>query len=156
MINFEYVNFPSIPKELYKEIHKSILDNPDEFQTPGPVNRYTIHNGTAPLYEFVSTFLDSSYLVQPQKIFGGYVTPIHIDTRRNFTYNYLIDCGGDEVYTNFYDKDLNLIEQHCIEPFRWHRLNVECLHNVTGTTPGRTRVALTVFQPVETKKFQAY
>jgi hypothetical protein len=156
MINFEYVDFPEIPKHLHIEIYKSILDNPDLFQNTGLTNRYTIHEGTAPLYEFVSTFLDASYLVQPQKIFGGYVTPVHIDTRRNFTYNYLIDCGGSEVYTNFYDKDKNLIESHCIEPFRWHRLNVECLHNVTGTVFGRTRVALTVFQPVETKKFQAY
>jgi hypothetical protein len=156
MKNFEYVDFPKVPEHLYPEIYKSILDNPDEFQNTGPTNRYTIHNGTPLLYEFIGTFLDSTYLVQPQKIFGGYNTPIHIDTRRNFTYNYLIDCGGSEVYTNFYSQDLNLIEHHCIEPFRWHRLNVECLHNVTNTVLGRTRVALTVFRPIETRVYRSY
>ena len=74
--------------------------------------------------------------------------PVHKDTNRHVAYNYIIDQGGDEVYTCFYDDDQNLIEKVNIETGRWHKLDVQTFHNVEGMT--RPRIALTVYPPEET------
>ena len=74
--------------------------------------------------------------------------PIHKDSNRYVAYNYIIDPGGDEVYTCFYDDEHNLIEKIIIEPNRWHRLDVKTFHNVEGMT--RPRIAFTVYPPEET------
>lgn len=74
--------------------------------------------------------------------------PVHKDTNRHVAYNYIIDPGGDEVYTCFYDDDQNLIEKVNIETGRWHKLDVQTFHNVEGMT--RPRIALTVYPPEET------
>ncbi len=74
--------------------------------------------------------------------------PVHKDTNRHVAYNYIIDPGGDEVYTCFYDDDQKLIERVNIETHRWHKLDVQTFHNVEGMT--RPRIALTVYPPEET------
>ena len=74
--------------------------------------------------------------------------PVHKDTNRLVAWNYIIDQGGDEVYTCFYDDDQNLIEKVNIETGRWHKLDVQTFHNVEGMT--RPRIALTVYPPEET------
>ena len=139
---FEYIDLPKIPEYLTQEIYNSI-NNPDAF--PGKSKIYSIHDGTKPLYEFVHQYFDSNYLVQAQQIIGGTELPMHTDFRRNCTYNFLIDCGGEDVYTSFYNEDRTLIERHKIEPFRWHLLNTSVLHGVTGTELGRNRVGVSVF-----------
>ena len=149
MINFEYLELPALPPELIPEIYKSIEINPDLF--PKKCDYYTIHNGTSPLYDFVRPYFNNIGLVQVQKFLGGYSVPIHTDQRRNSTCNYIVSTGGTDVLTNWYrpniDNELDLIESHKIEPFRWHRINVTTLHNITGTIAGQSRIALCVFHP---------
>lgn len=147
MLNFEYLELPALPGDLIPELYKSIENNPDLF--PGNSNHYTIHNGTTPIYDFVREFFDDSYLAQVQQFLGGYTVPIHIDRRRNSTHNYIVSAGGNDVFTNWYrsvDIGYELIESHKIELFKWHRLNVQTPHDVTGTIAGQYRIALCVFQ----------
>jgi hypothetical protein len=144
MQNFKYIEYPKVPDELIAEIHKSVNNNPDLFPRKSKI--YTIHNCTQPLYDFAHQYFDQTYSVQAQRIIGGHPMVVHFDARRDFTNNYIIDCGGDAVYTNFYSEQQQLIEQHKIEPFRWHQLDVRTLHNVSGTVAGRNRIALCVFQ----------
>jgi hypothetical protein len=74
--------------------------------------------------------------------------PIHKDTNRYVAYNYIIDPGGDDVYTCFYDDNHNLISKTKIEVNRWHKLDVRTFHNVEGMT--RPRIALTVYPSEKT------
>lgn len=74
--------------------------------------------------------------------------PVHKDTNRFVAYNYIIDPGGDDVYTCFYDDDQKLISKTKIDVGRWHKLDVKTFHNVEGMT--RPRIALTVYPPEET------
>lgn len=149
MLNFEYLELPSLPPALLAEIHKSIDLNPNLF--PGNDPGYTIHNGTMPLYEFLRPFFDDSYQIQVQQFLGGHLVPIHKDYRRNITCNYIIELGGPKVFTHWYelniDNNYDLIESHKIEPFRWHRIRVQTPHNISGTVTGQNRISLCAFQP---------
>ena len=70
--------------------------------------------------------------------------PIHKDSGRSTAYNYILYPGGDNVVTNIYDNDFNVIESLRIEPFRWHKLNVLKYHNVANLDPNLTRISVTV------------
>ena len=58
-------------------------------------------------------------------------------------YNYVLETGN--ARTNFHDVDKNLIEEHDIETFRWHKLNVKEFHSVTITLPPRIVVSVSVY-----------
>lgn len=72
--------------------------------------------------------------------------PVHKDTNRKFAYNYIIDPGGDNVITRFFDDNMKIVEEYVIEPNRWHKMDVTGFHGVFNMT--RTRTAITVY-PVE-------
>jgi hypothetical protein len=80
----------------------------------------------------------------------GYGIPIHRDRAlpngkpRTLAFNYLLDCGGEDVVTSIYDDSYNLIESHIIKLHRWHSIKVDMLHGVSGLTPGRFRIAISL------------
>jgi hypothetical protein len=66
----------------------------------------------------------------------------HTDRGTKIKLNYLIDTGGDDVITNFYDQDQEtLIESYQIEPLRWHIFKAESPHEIVNIT--RTRISIT-------------
>jgi hypothetical protein len=72
---------------------------------------------------------------------------MHTDYGRKYAFNYIIDTGGDDVRTNWYDNiiDKNIIESHKIEPFRWHVIAVNPeLHGVDGIHPDRKRISISL------------
>lgn len=72
--------------------------------------------------------------------------PVHIDQRRDIVYNYILNPGGPDVYTVWYDKDKTTeIYKIKIPSKTWHRLDVSTNHTIVG--PQNTkRIALSVFQ----------
>lgn len=72
--------------------------------------------------------------------------PVHIDQRRTVVYNYLIDTGGTDVYTTWYENDKTTeIFKTKIPALTWHRLYVGSNHTVVGKQK-TDRLALTVFE----------
>lgn len=80
----------------------------------------------------------------------GHGIPIHRDRAlpngepRTLAFNYLLDCGGENVVTSIYDDYYNLIESQIIKLQAWHSIKVDMLHGVSGLTPGRFRIALSL------------
>lgn len=82
----------------------------------------------------------------------------HTDYIRKWALTCLLDCGGSEVYTNFYiepgyplireqglkfiNNKLTKIYSVKIQPLRWHLLNTEVIHSVTGLTDTRKSVTI--------------
>jgi hypothetical protein len=83
----------------------------------------------------------------------------HTDHIRKWALTCLLDCGGMDVYTNFYiepgyplireqglkfidNSNLEKIYSVKIQPLKWHLLNTEVIHSVTGLT--NTRKSLTI------------
>lgn len=70
---------------------------------------------------------------------------IHTDTHREYVYNYIIDPGGSDVYTVFYNENKEEIYRVKIEPKTWHRLHTKTAHTVVGITG--IRFGVSVFNP---------
>ena len=70
---------------------------------------------------------------------------IHTDTGRNYVYNYIIDPGGSDVWTVFYNENKEEIYRVKIEPKTWYRLHTQTLHTVLGIEG--VRFGVSVFDP---------
>ena len=71
--------------------------------------------------------------------------PRHVDTDRDYCYNYIIDTGGKAVRTRWW-QDNECIEDTVLQAGRWHRLDTSVAHSIEGIT-GK-RVAVTVFRGI--------
>jgi hypothetical protein len=145
MLNFEYIDFLTIlPKELINEIYDSITA--PSYWLNKETDDYSVFSGTEKIYNFIHLQLDIKYRASIQVIKN--TIPIHIDIGRSIVFNYIIDTGGNNIDTIFYSKnndDYTIIESHCIEPFKWHRLNVSTPHSVSTILPNNKRISLSVF-----------
>ena len=76
-----------------------------------------------------------------------------MDQNRTFAYNYLIETGGEKVYTVIYTQkaapgpfsgDLTLLEQIAIKPRKWHSIDVTRVHAVCNIHQNAIRVSVSV------------
>jgi len=102
--------------------------------------------------------------ITPQTQLAGFQiikgdVPLHTD-KRKWALNYLVDCGGDAVQTSFHHiknspllyapasrpiKSTEEIDAVCnivIQSRRWHILNTNVLHTVSGTSSTRSAVTI--------------
>jgi len=136
---FTYLDkFPIIPDTLLTEVHKSLLDNPNVF-IQGWYKNYKVHTATDNLKEFLKQFF-INHNIQVHIIENTLY--MHRDYGRSIAFNYIIDSGGNDVETCFYNNDRSLLFSIKIEEHRWHRLDVSILHNVINLE--RPRIAITI------------
>lgn len=70
---------------------------------------------------------------------------IHKDVGRKIIYNYLLDTGGPDVYTNFYNEDKETELFSVKIPVRtWHKMDVSYYHNVIGIES--PRIAISIYE----------
>jgi hypothetical protein len=141
-MTLEYLDLPRLPDELIDEIYKS-LEGIDRF--PYKNDQYKSFEATPPLVEFTQKLFDFEHNTAVQIIKDHLI--IHKDAFRTRAYNYVIEPGGANVQTCFYDDNENLIESHCIELHRWHKLDVSVNHNVINLIA--PRIAITVHDKSE-------
>ncbi|WP_353484131.1 hypothetical protein [Haliscomenobacter sp.] len=68
------------------------------------------------------------YVVSDRGIF------MHTDLGRDCAYNYLIDAGGINIVTEFYNTDqIQLLDSIEYQTNKWYKLNVGTPHQVVGT-----------------------
>jgi len=144
-MNVEYLDLPTIDidmNQIFETIYRG--QNLHHVPTNGYYGIFKPKGNLEYLGEllFNESYVSRVHVMWPPRL------PIHKDSNRFAAYNYVIDPGGDDVYTCFYDEDQNLIEKVKIEPFKWHKLNVKTFHNVEGMT--RPRIGLTVYKAEET------
>lgn len=99
--------------------------------------------------------------VSIQAMYGGTAITPHIDEMRTRALNYVISTGGQSktcfykpkkqfnhltIYpqTIFSFDRLDLIEEICIEPYRWHRIDVSTIHSVQNLDPAQKRISLSL------------
>jgi hypothetical protein len=114
---FSYVDLPKVPNELIEEIYQSIDDK--DFRTS--YKGYTLYHCKPNLKRFVLDLFGDGFTCAIQAITNE--QPIHIDYGRVTAFNYIVELGGNNILTSFYN-DLDgqdEIENICIEPFRWHK-----------------------------------
>ena len=108
------------------------------YELPNALSKYLI--------SMIHTIDTSVKFAAIQSVTGA--QDIHIDNGRTLVYNYVLDSGGENSITCWYDKtsdvEFNIIDSVKLMPRRWHKLNVLNYHRVNNLTS--TRVAITVFR----------
>ena len=154
-MNVEYLDLPKIPEELIVDIYKTI-------RSTSPKERHSVPEGTdAEQYnawnsikasnkwkEFTNSIFDFEHDVHIFVLSGD--LPIHKDNTRDVAYNYVLETGG--ATTNFHDDEKTLVEEHNIETFKWHKLNVKNYHSVLIPTPPRVVVSVSVYWSKDSSK----
>jgi hypothetical protein len=144
-----YLNLPDVPPEL--------LDNPEDIiarghdpMMPGPTDkprtkptRYDLNRGriSDELHAWLKTVIRQPFLAQYQ--FMDVDLPMHVDRGRYSTV-YLLQSGGEQVETKFYDENHNVVESVVLPTKQWAQLAVHNFHSVDGIENGNTRFALSI------------
>ena len=132
--------------ETYDEVQK--IPNHWIFRHEERIGRYfyTIHKCGVELAEELKILFPDlvdkldKLLCNYQCIYDG--VPIHKDDR-DVAFNYIINSGGDNVETVWYDDNYKEIHRECIEAKKWHQLTVNVLHTVEGITNKRFGITIT-------------
>ena len=144
MIYYKEVDFlPDVPQELINS-----LEEIESFENvfPYPESRHTYASYKVPriLQNYLQEFFDYPVIVRYQIIRKN--LPIHVDVGiKGIKYNYILDTGGENVLTKFWDSVDNpgkkLFEVKIKQRF-WHYLNIETPHSVVGVE--QPRISITV------------
>jgi len=143
---FEYVDFKSIPDELIESFNQ-IINKPTQsaLKKDYPLKYYpwlVIKPVKDDLKQFLESLFPFEVFISYQLVYNGLT--IHKDTHRLYHYLYLIELGGDEVYTNFYNDQKILIESTIFPLKQWVKLDAQTFHNVTGIPNNNVRAAVVV------------
>lgn len=143
---YEELNWPTVPDDFCITDEQYMIDH---FIHSHPVEDYLFYrqykynnsiltNHLQPLFDF-----DITNRIFYQIIKKGIST--HKDIGRKIIYNYILDQGGDDVYTNFYKEDKETQSFSVKIPLHtWHTLDTTYYHNVVGIE--RPRVAISVYE----------
>jgi len=119
----------------------------------GSFNAFKIKDNDL-LSEIQSIFYPHLNRIQNKRLFVWYQTidesfnnHIHTDPRE-FGISYIIDTGGENVKTNFYNTDKTLLESHIIEPNKWHMLNGKVFHSVDNIKGKRSGISISLIKDV--------
>ena len=69
--------------------------------------------------------------------------PKHVDVDRVICYNYILQAGGSNVETVWWDGD-NELYRTCLPEKKWHKINVTTEHSIENIET--ERLAITVFK----------
>lgn len=95
-------------------------------------------NGTWERDKVPNIFLSFRYQVIRKGI------PKHIDAQRKSILNYIINTGGDNVITKWYDSNDNVIEQVIVQEKKWYRMKTDINHTIEGMTSDRLMLTVSL------------
>ena len=137
-MNYKYLNLPSVPTHLILPV-EDVLKLENIFG--GETNNYTIHEVQVELKDFLQAIFPDKTKFRYQTLIDE--IPVHIDRGRTTAINYIINSGGDNVKTVWYEDDYTTPTYDVIlETQKWCELQVDIYHNVTNLT--ERRFAITV------------
>ena len=138
----QYVNFPPIPKELLDRINRDFAQYCKE---PGRFNSDTYWWSDS-FNEEINQWCQQNICADMYFAFQvatGNMVP-HKDSGTKIKINYVIDTGGLNVLTEFFDDDFTTkLASYCIEPHRWHIFKADTAHQVINIEPGKVRFSIT-------------
>lgn len=179
-MNFAYLKFPIIPEHFIKDIYlrkklaySKIYEEINKKEVYGSRIAHVdynlknwIINNIFPYLNPTNEYADhvmihvSEYICYNDEHNGWQycnepgIVPIHKDWSRSFPVNYVIDPGGKNVITSWYNDDHSLIEEHKIMPNRWHILSGKVFHGVKGIEPNKERILISInWDPADAKNF---
>lgn len=144
---FEYLpEIPDPPIEfLHDTLEKIRLNSEEAMYYPGIYGCFLVNSNKKVLEKMFEPYFpfDIEHRFGYQYI-GENIT-IHKDMGRFETYNYIIDTGGDNVKTVWFDEDkTTILHEEVIRPRVWNKLRVDVNHGVFNLTS--PRIMMMVFK----------
>lgn len=132
-----YLNLTTIPDDIIAELPADInLYNKNTFQ-----NYHWTDSFNKKLNEWAQHHICNDMYFAFQIMTGD--LPIHKDIDTKTKLVYLLQSGGNNVVTKFWDDDKNLLDTYNIEKHRWHILKVDTYHSVEGIEENKFRWSIT-------------
>lgn len=146
-----YLDWPTLPEELVGDVYES-MQGENFFSDRVTDTTYSIYLAVPRLNDYLKTLFrtysgdkrfdhDDQCTLGVQKLDG--FKRVHRDFSRKVAYNYILELGGNDVKTCFYDHRGNQIAEYVIVPNRWHLINVDILHCLKNLES--PRIAITGF-----------
>jgi len=142
-----------LPNSLPSHLFRHTLAQFGHMKAPKSVGKWVKHNLPLPFSDIIVGLQEMAY--------GKFCVP-HIDVLRSVAYNYLIDAGGPDVRTCFYEpkpefqhlsvtartyipyERIDLVESVKFDSGKWYKLHVNKIHNVENLDPNQRRLAITL------------
>jgi len=132
----EYVDLPAVPENLIES-----ADNTLARDLRSKRGSYETRHVSPELLEYLRSIFNADIIAQYQ--FFDINVPIHADTTRVRVYNYILDTGGDNVSTGFYENG-QLVYSVVFQPRKWHYVDTLISHGIHGIHPNRRRMSIGV------------
>jgi hypothetical protein len=136
---YRYINLPRIPQSIIDQINFNF----SEYELKFTSGVYTWSDSfNEPINQWCQQNICDEMYWAFQIIRGD--LNVHKDNGTLTKFCYLLDTGGDNVITNFFDDDkTTVLDSVVLEPHRWHVLKVDSFHNVKNIESGRIRFSIT-------------
>jgi hypothetical protein len=135
----QYLNLPPIPEEILEKLPRAL----NEYKCK---DVYTTYHWSDSYAEELNIWAQKN--ISPDMYFAFQLITgdlvIHKDVPTLTKLNFVIETGGDNVYTKFWDNSKsNLLGAYKVKPFKWHILKADTFHSVEGIDTGRIRLCVT-------------
>lgn len=135
---FEYLDsIPKLPEEIVQEVY-SCIEGINIFHTPEYPN-YQVFETNDKIKTFIKEYFPN---LTPRIHCIKNFLPVHKDLYRSIAFNYILEQGGKNVKTLFFNDDKHLIDQIIIEKNRWHKIHTKIYHAVSNLKT--IRISITV------------
>jgi hypothetical protein len=133
------LNKPTVPEHLILPLDK-ILQIENIFG--GETSNYTLHECQSELKEYLKIIFPEYTKFRYQTL--KKTIPVHKDRGRIRAVNYIIDAGGSNVKTVWYEEDYTTPVYSVILPVKqWHELEVDTYHTVENIETRRYAITVT-------------
>ncbi len=129
----QYLNLPKIPSKIIDNLPKEF----ELYETLNIDNYNWSKSHNYELNEWAQEHISKEMYFAFQLMTGD--LPIHKDVDSKTKLLYLIDQGGSNVFTKFWDDQFNLLDEYIIEKNCWHILKADTNHSVEGIEQNRLR-----------------
>jgi hypothetical protein len=139
---FEKINLPKIPNELISSIVE-IETFRNFFPNKAFSHTYASYEVPDRLCTFLRRYFEHDICVRYQVIKNK--LPVHIDKGTTEKINYIIDPGGKEVKTRWWDNLSNpkhIVCESILEKNEWYYLNVSLPHDITEIVSPRISITI--------------
>jgi hypothetical protein len=141
---YRYLNLPCIPDDIIAQINRDYAAY--ERKNSGQGINKDVYVWSDSFNQVINDWCQKN--ICPEMYWGfqiirGDMKP-HLDNVTISKMNYVIDPGGSDVMTEWYDPDgITVIDSVVLESHRWHILKVDTLHGVKNLDPGAVRFGIT-------------
>lgn len=133
-----YINFPKIPDNIVNQIPRDTLLYTKDLDYSAN-NYFWSKSFTTELEYWCRANVCATASWGIQVITGN--LPAHKDFGTSLKFIYIIETGGGDVRTNFYNDNKHLINSYVIAPNTWHTLKADTLHDVKNVEQVRISIS---------------